>query len=57
MKLKALERQTLINLLEYKGIFYMQCKRKYLSKKKQSNSARITSRITKRKEQRKGLAG
>lgn len=57
MTKKELERQTLINLLEYKGIFYMQCKRKYLSKKKQSNSARITSRITKRKEQRESLAG
>ena len=42
MNKKQLERQTLINLLSVKGLFYQKCKRRYIN---QPNTARTTSRI------------
>ena len=52
MNIKELQRQTLINLLSFKGLFYQECRRRYINK---SNAARHTSRIT--KPIRKGNGG
>ena len=51
MNKKQLERQTLINLLSVKGVFYQECKRSFI---KYSNSARTTLRINDSKGERKG---
>ena len=50
MNIKELQRQTLINLLSFKGLFYQECKRRYIN---QSNTARTTSRINDSKGEEK----
>jgi hypothetical protein len=51
MNKKQLQRQTLINLLSVKGLFYQECKRRYIN---HSNTARTTSRINDSKGKKEG---